>query len=277
LEAINQAIQKVLNTTMDSNFQIVREYVCEGCGNKVQVIRTKALLGPKKGEWFESKKGCDCEVIELIQKQQQEAKKSRINRIFEENSLINPALREATFENFEPGEFRLAYEKAKKYVDEFDINKPRNLLFQGTFGTGKSHLSVSIAKALTEKGYTAIFISTPKLLTKIRNTYNKDSEINEEQVINALANADLVVFDDIGAEGIYEENGRISGWALQKLFEIIDQRAGKHNIYTTNLTSAEFERTKELQRIFSRMLMNSEPIIMNGTDYRRRKFLKEAK
>jgi len=256
---------------MDSNFQIVREYVCEGCGNKVQVIRTKALLGPNKGEWFESKKGCDCEIIGIIKSQQEEAKRARLNRIFEENSLINPALRNATFENFEPGEFRQAYEKAKKYVDEFDINKPRNLLFQGTFGTGKSHLSVSIAKALTKKGYTTIFISTPKLLTKIRNTYNKNSEMDEEKIINMLASVDLVVFDDIGAEGDK------SGWAMEKLFEVIDQRAGKHNIYTTNLTSADFEATKDLQRIFSRMLMNSEPIIMNGTDYRKRQFVKEAK
>ncbi|MGG3887444.1 hypothetical protein ABEV63_26255, partial [Brevibacillus panacihumi] len=99
----------------------------------------------------------------------------------------------------------------------------------------------------------------------------KNSELGEEKIINAIAEADLVVFDDIGAEGEY------SGWSVQKLFEVIDQRAGKHNIYTTNLTSAEFEATKDMQRIFSRMMMNSEPIIMNGTDYRKRQFLKGAK
>lgn len=49
-----------------------------------------------------------------------------------------------------------------------------------------------------------------------------------------------MVFDDIGAEG------EISGWGMQKLFEVIDQRAGKHNIYTTNLSSIEFEASKDL-------------------------------
>ncbi|WP_185762558.1 ATP-binding protein [Bacillus methanolicus] len=178
--------------------------------------------------------------MKIVKEEQQEAKKARLKRIFEENSFINPSLKEATFENFESNEFRQALQKAKRYVEEFDLKNPKNLFFQGSFGTGKSHLSMSIAKALTEKGYTTIFISTPKLLTKIRNTYNKESGISEEQIINAIADADLVVFDDIGAEG------EISGWGMQKLFEVIDQRAGKHNIYTTNLSSIEFEASKDL-------------------------------
>lgn len=267
MQAISHVL-KNLNTITDSDMQVLDKYICDGCGKNVQVVRTKYLLGPKKGEWFTTKKGCDCEILDIIEEQQAEAKKVRLNKIFEENSLINPSLRNATFENFEPGEFKQAYEKAKRYVEEFDINNPKNLLFQGTFGTGKSHLSVSIAKELTKKGYTTIFISTPKLLTKIRNTYNKNSELGEEEIIQMIANVDLVVFDDIGAEGDK------SGWGVQKLFEIIDQRAGKHNIYTTNLSSAEFEATKDLQRIFSRMMMNSEPVVMNGTDFRKRQFLK---
>lgn len=271
MQSINQLLQKGLNTTMDSDMKVVGEYVCECCGNKVQIIRMKMLLGPDKGKYFETQKGCDCEVLGIIKAQQEEAKKARLAKIFEENSLINPALQKATFENFEPGEFKEAYDKAKQYVEEFDINKPKNLLFTGSFGTGKSHLSVSIAKALTQKGYTAIFISTPKLLTKIRNTYNQQSELTEEDILRALREADLVVFDDIGAEG------EITGWGMQKIFEVIDSRAGKHNIFTTNLTSNELSASKDLQRIFSRMMMNAEPVIMNGTDYRRKQFLKGVK
>lgn len=275
MKAIKETIRKGLNMTTDFDMKVIREYICEGCGKKVQVIRAKSLFGPNKGKYFESKKGCDCEILEKIRKQQKEAKIARINKIFEEHSLINPSLRNATFENFNPGKyFQEAYLKAKKYVEEFDINKPKNLLFQGTFGTGKSHLSVSIAKALAEKGHTTIFISTPKLLTKIRNTYNKNSEMGEEEIINMIASVNLVVFDDIGAEGMVNDYGS-SSWASQKIFEIIDQRSGKHNIYTTNLSSAEFESTKDLQRIFSRMLENTELIKMDGPDYRKRQFLKE--
>ncbi|WP_240326774.1 ATP-binding protein [Aeribacillus pallidus] len=268
---MNHISQVISNMTTDFNGKVIKKYLCEGCGNEVTVLRMKMLFGPKKGEWFEGKRGCECEVYEIVRKEQEQAKTARLKRIFDENSLINESLKQATFENFEPNEFGQALQKAKQFVEEFDLRNPKNLFFQGSFGTGKSHLSVSIAKALQEKGFATIFISTPKLLTKIRNTYNKNSELGEEKIINAIAEADLVVFDDIGAEGEY------SGWSVQKLFEVIDQRAGKPNIYTTNLTSAEFEATKDMQRIFSRMMMNSEPIIMNGTDYRKRQFLKGAK
>ncbi|UQD53327.1 hypothetical protein C0971_15845 [Bacillus methanolicus] len=251
--------------------EVIKKYICDGCGQKVEVVKMVIPFGPLKGKEAETKRGCDCEVLKIVKEEQQEAKKARLKRIFEENSLINPALKEATFDNFEPNEFGQALQKAKRYVDEFDLKNPKNLFFQGSFGTGKSHLSMAIAKALREKGYATIFISTPKLLTKIRTTYGKESGISEEQIINALADADLVVFDDIGAEG------EISGWPIQKLFEVIDQRAGKHNIYTTNLSSTEFEVSKDLRRIFSRMMMNAEPIIMNGTDFRKKQFLKKVK
>lgn len=251
------------------DFKIIRKYCCVKCGAQVTDTEFKMPIGPEKGKLVKSKGECDCALIAKVKENQRMARERRLQRTFEENSLINPSIKDATFDNFDKTEFADEYYRAKKYVDEFDINKPKNLLFQGSFGTGKSHLSVAITKALRDKGYSTIFISTPKLLTKIRNTYNSDSRQNEQDIIDMISSVDLVVFDDIGAEG------DARGWGLQKIFEVIDQRAGKHNVYTTNLSSDDFEASLDRQRIFSRMLMNTEPIIMNGTDYRRRKFVME--
>lgn len=269
---LKQALGSTTTASKLQNCETLETFECEGCGNEVRVMRFTIPFGPYKGQTQKSKIGCDCDLLQQIEKEQQEAKRSRLQHIFEQNSLINPSLQNASFENFERGEFANQFQKAWNFVETFELKSPRSLFFQGSFGTGKSHLSVSIAKELTKRGYSTIFISIPKLLTKIRVTYNKDSEYNEERILQAIAEADLVVFDDIGAEG-----DNATGWGMQKIFEVIDQRAGKHNIYTTNLTSAEFEATKDMQRIFSRMMMNSEPIIMNGTDYRKRQFLKGAK
>lgn len=268
MQPINQILNKSMTTGSKFEIQILAHYCCMRCREEVKHSRFPVALGPEKGKIVEAKTGCWCKQLDEAEKSQKEAKVRNLQAVFERNSLINPDLQNATFENFETGEFMQAYRKVKNYANSFDIEKPSNLFFQGSFGTGKSHLSVAVTKAVTEKGYSAIFISTPKLLTKIRSTYNKFSEQSEDQIINAITNADLVVFDDIGAEG------EASGWALQKLFEIIDQRIGKHNIFTTNLGSKEFERSMDLQRIFSRMMMNAEPIIMNGTDYRRKQFAK---
>lgn len=267
-------VSQVMSQSMTTDFRgmdVLERYCCLRCRKEVKVAEIKLTLGPKKGEIVKRKMGCDCELLDKVATSQQEARAERLQSLFNDNSLINPALKEATFENFEPGEFSNALVQAKRFVQEFDLKKPKNLFFQGSFGTGKSHLSVAITKAVTQKGHSAIFISTPKLLTKIRNTYNKNTEQTEEQVLKAIYEADLVVFDDIGAEG------DITGWGMQKLFEVIDQRAGKHNVYTTNLSSDEFALSKDLQRIFSRMMMNAEPVIMNGTDYRKKQFVEGMK
>ncbi len=260
-----------MTTGSKFEIEILAHYCCMGCREEVKVSRFPVAAGPEKGKIVKTKTGCYCKELDEIKKSQHEARIRNLQATFERNSLINPDLQEATFESYEAGEFTKAYEQARKFADSFNVEKPSNLFFQGSFGTGKSHLSVAVTKAVTEKGYSTIFISTPKLLTKIRSTYNKFSEQSEGQIISAITNADLVVFDDIGAEG------EASGWALQKLFEIIDQRIGKHNIFTTNLGSKDFERSMDLQRIFSRMMMNATPIIMDGTDYRRKQFAKSIK
>lgn len=49
--------------------------------------------------------------IENRQRRATGSEKARLKRIFEENSFINPSLKEATFENFESNEFRQALQK----------------------------------------------------------------------------------------------------------------------------------------------------------------------
>jgi len=259
------------NITMDFDMEVIDTYFCHGCNKEVQIIRMKHSFGPLKGKFFENIKGCDCDILDHIKKQQKESLRNKLINIFEKNSLLNDNLKNATFDNFDPTDFPSAFKAAKEYVDNFNINQPKNLIIQGSFGTGKSHLSVAIAKALTEKGYTSIFISTPKLLTKFKSTFN-NSNIKEEDLIKILTSVDLCVFDDIGTEGI-TLNSEKAKWPSEKLFEIIDGRSGKFNIFTTNLTSTEFESTRDSQRIFSRMLDNAEIIIMNGNDRRKKHFL----
>lgn len=261
-----RAIKQLVSTTTGFNIgkqELLNNYCCIRCRKEVAVKRFVIPIGPRKGEVCTSEIGCDCELIDMIKESQKEAKKARLQRIFDDNSLINESLKQADFNNFDRSVFNKEFLTAVNFVKHFDKQKPNSLFFHGTFGTGKSHLSVSIAKALRDRGYSTVFISTPKLLTKIRSTYNKNSDVEEEQVIKTLTNVDLVVFDDIGAEGVGD-------WATQKLFELIDQRAGKHNVFTTNLSSKDFEDDKKLERLFSRMMESATVIVMNGTDYRRK-------
>ncbi|WP_079709946.1 ATP-binding protein [Paraliobacillus ryukyuensis] len=245
---------------------VLEEYICEGCSEIVKKTEFVIPIGPRKGETYIGNVGCKCEDYRLAKETDELMDRKRLKVMmehFDSHSLLNKSLVNATFEIYEPtnDQQQNAKRTAMDYVADF--TGTGNLLFSGTYGTGKSHLSVAITKALMEKGKTCVFISFPKLLTKIKDTYNNDGP-TEDQLMNAMKNVDLLVIDDIGAE-------KRSEWSIAKLFEIIDDRAGKATIYTTNLNSEELNNWVG-ERNFSRIMENTQPIKLNGNDYRRKQF-----
>ncbi|MFC0525806.1 ATP-binding protein [Pontibacillus salicampi] len=202
----------------------------------------------------------------------EQMKKAKLDKLFEQSSLINDRLKGAIFDNYHPDSNELKRAKAicERYANNFDSNNKVGLLVTGPYGTGKSHLAVSITKAVLQKGHSALFISVPKLMTKIQNSYNKQSATNEEDLLNGLFESELLVLDDLGAEKTKKDDGEFS-WAKRKMFEIIDGRAGKHNVFTSNY---DFNGLLELygEREFSRMIENCHPVKMPGENYRLKGF-----
>lgn len=223
----------------------------------------------------------ECAEIERERIQEQKyALEREVNRWsvlrsrFERKSLMNPKLKMATFHNYEQSTEELNKAKAitERYAKNFDLKNPVSLLLIGNYGTGKSHLSVAICKKVIELFHEAYFISTPKLLTQLRSTYNKDSEVTEQEIIEKLSRVDLLVLDDIGSEQTktnHDENNQT--WATSKLFEIIDNRIGKHTIFTTNFEPKELQQRLG-GRNFSRMMEGTHVVKMYGDDYRLRNF-----
>ncbi|MYL56171.1 DnaC replication protein [Virgibacillus halodenitrificans] len=246
--------------------RLIITYDCEGCGRTVQKKEMQITGGPNKGEWIEVNVGCKCEDLKLAKEAGQrrvQLRSEKMKQFFDYYSLMNDNLKSATMENYEPTSQELATAKQNimNYIQEFDGKN--NLLLHGSYGTGKSHLSVAITKKLMEKKKECLFLSLPKLLTKIKETYNNKG-VTEDELLAVIQRVDLLVLDDIGAEHHTE-------WANTKLFEILDDRSGKSTIYTTNLNSKEL-RAQINERNFSRMMENTEIITMNGRDYRRKEF-----
>ena len=245
---------------------LVEETVCKGCGQKIKIFEMQIIGGPHKGERVHLKYGCKCEDIRIAKESweiHQRAKLQTVKDYFERYSLINPRLMQATLEGYQPKNDSQAEAKkmVEKYIQIFSRENPKNILFYGGFGVGKSHLAKVITDGVMKKGYTTVFISVPKLLRKIRSTYNRDSQISEDDVFNVLESIDLLVLDDIGAE-------KRSDWTDERLFDVIDSRQGKSTIYTTNYTPDEL---LELfgERNFSRIVNEDTVLIeIQGENHR---------
>lgn len=245
---------------------LVKEEVCKGCKEEIEVYETKIIGGPNKGDKMRFSKGCKCEDMKLAKKAEESHKKAitrRMREHFDYYSLISKRLRMADLESYIPENKSQAIAKKsiEKYVDIFNINNPVNLLIIGSYGVGKSHLAKSLTDKIMEKGHTSIFISVPKLFRKIRSTYNKSSDISEEDIFEVLETVDVLVLDDLGAH-------RQSDWSEERLFDVIDSRQGMHTIYTSN-----YDEHKLLgmlgERNFSRVVNEDTKIIeIEGDNYR---------
>ena len=195
-----------------------------------------------------------------------------IMRKFTGDSLMNERLTNCSFDNYMPANPQLEEAKYKLqwYAEHFDKNKPMNLILLGNYGTGKSHLAVSALKHLISEGKSGLFISVPKLFTKLKSTYSKNSKDTEAELLEHLEKMDLLVLDDLGAEKSKEEDDEFS-WAKAKMFEIVDSRIGKHTIFTSNFSHKEL-LVMYGERNFSRMMEGTHVVKMNGENYRLREF-----
>lgn len=237
---------------------------------KVEVYEIELIGGPEKGKVQEWKKGCKCEDIKLAkeaEKNHQKSKMRKFRNMFEKNSLISRDLQGATFDNYEAKTEKQEYAKrvAKRYAEVFERDNPKNILFFGSFGLGKSHLAKAITDDLIKKEFTTIFISIPKLLRKIRATYNKESDVKEDDIITILEKVDCLILDDLGAE-------KTSDWTMERVFDIVDSRQGKHTVYTTNYEPDDLiNRLGE--RNFSRVINRETTVLeIDGNNYRLENF-----
>lgn len=265
MEAITSVMQRQFGPIQTRE---IGEEDCE-CGVRVKV-REVSL----RGKPHVHRVGCRCEELAEVRKilaENEAAKQSRIMNAFNRLSLINPVLQKAVFDNYEPKnqDMAAAKELAMTYVLTFSMENPKNILFTGDYGVGKSHLAAAIEKALMELGYTAIFITVPDFLTKLKSTFSNQSDLSEADLLEALKNVDVLVFDDLGAEYVATKKGEdpADSWAVTKMFEVVNARLGKHTIYTTNLNSKALQ-LKIGERNFSRICQNTHVMLIKGPDFR---------
>lgn len=139
--------------------------------------------------------------------------------------------------------------------------QPRGwLLFEGGYGTGKTHLAAAIGNARLAVGESVTFMTTPDLLDHLRNSYNANSESTYDEVFERVKETPLLILDDLGSENP-------SGWAMEKLFQLLNHRytALYPTIITTN-TPLEKLDGRLSSRLRDTQVVNR--IVIQAPDYR---------
>jgi DNA replication protein DnaC len=143
-----------------------------------------------------------------------------------------------------------------------NLDTGRGLWLFGDVGTGKTTLAMVVAKAALEAGRSVAIYSLPRLLNEIRRTYDEASESSYVQLLDRLADVDLLHVDDLGAE-------KSSAWVLEQLYAIVNARyeAERSMVITTNLDrDALVDQITE--RTVSRLEEMCEVIPVYGADHR---------
>src|SRR5258708_4319332 len=108
---------------------------------------------------------------------------------------------------------------AYRFVEEYPVNKT-GLLLVGTAGSGKTHLSVGIAKALVrEKGIECVFYDYADLLKQIQDSYNPSVRATELGLLQPVFKTEVLVLDDLGSVRPTEWRGGTGGGVLNTGFQ----------------------------------------------------------
>lgn len=163
--------------------------------------------------------------------------------------------------------FNYAFRLAREYP-----SVDRGLLFMGTCGVGKTHLSVAILRELIEKkGVNCLFYEFGSLLKEIQNSYNPVSQTSELTVLAPIIEAEVVVLDELGAT-------KPTDWVRDTMMQIINARYNdkKLTIFTTNyMDTRAAPATETLEdrigtRLRSRLYEMCKTVVVEGEDFRKR-------
>lgn len=139
---------------------------------------------------------------------------------------------------------RGAVKQVRGFIDSLDDNLAagKGIWFLGDVGTGKTTLAMLISKTALERGHSVAIYSMPKLLARIRRTYEGEPGADSySQFFERLTSVDLLHLDDLGAE-------RQTEWVLEQLYSIVNQRYEDQRSIVCTANGDMFDGDKEEKR-----------------------------
>jgi DNA replication protein DnaC len=238
--------------------------ICDGVG----LVRVQAAAGM----WVS--RACECQPLQAEQRRLEGAK---IPKKYWKSTLETYNVTSAT-----PQSQKKARMIAKTFVNTYPVDTAgKGLLFVGSAGLGKTHLAVGVLQGLLkDRGARGLFCDYSILAKNIQWTFDQKSSTSEQELLEPVQKAEILVLDDLGAL-------RPTEWVLDNISAILRYRYNNElsTIITTNYQcrpagngeQTDLERAAKAQtlgdRIGDQMLSRVEAMClqvpMDGNDFRR--------
>jgi len=191
------------------------------------------------------------------------------------HSGLGRTIKNQKFENFDLNYYdKTAYmdmkeicDKCKKFAETFGEELPgaKNLMFIGSSGLGKTHMSSAIAHEVIKKGHDVFYDSAQSILYSFEKERFSKSGTFDSEIIERYMGCDLLIIDDLGTE--YSGN-----MAISSFYNLVNMRLleKKSMIISTNLTGNELKKKYD-ERIMSRIIGEFALLNFVGDDIRLKK------
>ena len=180
--------------------------------------------------------------------QQQESLKRRIKRLNDFNYQFQPSINPQQIAEFATMSF---------------LDNQENIIFIGSPGVGKTHLSIGLGIEACRQDVRTLFINCHELILRLKAAQEKQ---HLERVMRRYERYDLLIIDELGYLPISAEEAKL-------LFQLINGRyERKSTIITTNVPlsswGAVLHSTATAEAILDRLVYHSHVIKIKGKSYR---------
>ena len=122
---------------------------------------------------------------------------------------------------------------ARRAARSFCRNPSGWLTLWGSYGVGKTYVLAGIVNEMRRQEKAAMYVVAPDLLDALRDTYNPGNPDAFNPYFDKVKNIPILALDELGQV-------RMTEWALEKLFQLLDYRL-RHASTLGTIISLHFE------------------------------------
>ena len=185
-----------IKSQVKNNLDTQENYKCNKCNDRTFILIDNEAVP------------CECRQVRQAE---EILKKSGISEEFRNKNFEN-------FKTINDSQSINAYNKAKEYSNNFHIIKDstqNSIMFMGQPGSGKTHLSLSIANVLMDNGVGVVYMGYRDVITQIKQ--NIMDEVYYNRVMGRYKSCRVLLIDDLFKGGISKSDVNI-------VFEILNFR-----------------------------------------------------